>query len=83
MGSASGLAGMLAGVAPVKAAVDAIVKACTSIVQSGSIPGAEQPCSQIVALATSLLPMAAQQMMQPGQQQAPGGIPPVGGQPGV
>jgi hypothetical protein len=65
------MAAMLSGIAPIKMAVDQILAACKTIVQSGTIPGAEQPCGQIVALATSLLPMAAQQMMQPG-----GGAPP-------
>ena len=71
------MSGIISGLAPIKAAVDQIVMACKQIVQSGSVPGAEQPCSQIVALATSLLPMAVQASMQPG----PGGIPPVGGPP--
>lgn len=59
------MAALVAGVAPVKNGVDAIVAACKQIVESGAVPGAEQPCAQIVALATSLLPMAAQQAMQP------------------
>jgi len=58
---------MLSGIMPVKSAVDAINAACKQIVQAGSVPGAEQVCGQIVALATSLLPMAAQAAMQPGQ----------------
>lgn len=73
------MAALVSGIAPVKSAVDAILQACKSIVQSGSVPGAEQPCGQIVALATSLLPMAVQQLMQP----SGGPIGPVGqGQPG-
>ena len=78
------MASIMAGVAPIKAAVDSILAACKQIVQSGTVPGAEQPCSQIVALATSLLPMAVQQMMQPGPSAGPGpqspnpGIGPVG-----
>lgn len=73
------MADIMAGIAPIKAAVDSILMACKQIVQSGAIPGAEQPCGQIVALATSLLPMAAQQMMQPGGGQQPqGGVPPIG-----
>ena len=73
-----------------KSGVDAIVAACRQIVQSGAVPGAEQSCAQIVALATSLLPMAAQQALQPGQggggiQGLPGAgaTPPPGGAPGA
>lgn len=79
------------GLAPVKSDVDMIVAAAKRLVQSGAIPGAEQPCAQIVALATSLLPMAAQQALQPGQgapsgpsapmQALPGGAPPAPGGP--
>jgi hypothetical protein len=72
----SQLAQVMSGVAPVKMAVDGIVKACQAIVKSGAVPGAEQVCGQIVALATSLLPMAIQSAMQPGQgggQGGPGG----------
>lgn len=65
----------MSGLAPVKNGVDAITQACKAIVQSGAIPGSEQICGQIVALATSLLPMAVQQTFQPG----PGGQPPAGG----
>ena len=65
------MSSIISGVAPIKAAVDAIVQACQQIVKSGVIPGAEQPCGQIVALASSLLPMALQQSMIPG-----GGVPP-------
>jgi len=72
------LASIMAGIQPIKTAVDGITAACKSIVQSGVIPGAEQICGQIVALATSLLPMAAQQVLQPGGG-AGGSIPPVGG----
>ncbi len=54
------MAALLSGIGPVKSQVDQITAACKSIVQSGVIPGAEQICGQIVALATSLLPMAAQ-----------------------
>ena len=74
-GASSPMASLVSGIAPIKAAVDSILLACKQIVQSGAVPGAEQPCSQIVALATSLLPMAVQQAMQPGQG---GGIGPVG-----
>jgi hypothetical protein len=59
------LASIMSGIAPVKNAVDSINAACKQIVQSGSVPGAEQVCGQIVALAQSLLPMAAQQALQP------------------
>jgi len=72
------LASIMAGIQPVKAAVDSITAGCKAIVQSGVIPGAEQICGQIVALATSLLPMAAQQVLQPGGGGG-GSIPPVGG----
>lgn len=77
------MASLMSGIAPIKAAVDAILMACKQIVQSGAIPGSEQACGQIVALATSLLPMAAQQVMMPGQQPQPtgGGIPAVGAGP--
>ena len=34
------MAAMMAGIAPVKKAVDSILLACKSIVQSGSVPGA-------------------------------------------
>ncbi len=61
-----GMASILAGLAPVKQGVDMIQQACKTIVQSGMIPGGEQVCAQILALATSLLPMAAQAAMQPG-----------------
>lgn len=70
---------MLSGIAPVKSGVDQILQGVRMIVQSGIIPGFEQVGGQIIALATSALPMAAQQMMQPGGQGAgaAGGIPPV------
>lgn len=81
-GGQDAMAAMLSGIAPIKQSVDQILAACKVIVQSGVIPGAEQPCGQIVALATSLLPMAAQQMMAPGQSQPQqGGIPPMGAGP--
>lgn len=85
------LASLLSGIAPVKSGVDAINSACKQIVQSGAVPGAEQVCAQIVALATSLLPMAAQNAMQPMGQAGggaggpmpppPGGPAPLGGPP--
>lgn len=77
------MAAIMSGITPVKTAVDGIVAACRSIVQSGAVPGAEQPCAQIVAIATSLLPMALQQALQPGQGGGAGiqGMPPPGGPP--
>lgn len=57
------LAALMSGVAPVKMQVDTINKACQEIAKLGTIPGAEQICGQIVALATSMLPMAAQSAM--------------------
>lgn len=70
---------LVSGIAPVKGGVDQILAGAKAIVQSQAVPGAEQICGQIVALATSLLPMAAQQAMQPGG--APMGPPPGGPQP--
>lgn len=61
----SALAAILAGIQPVKMGVDAIRAACQQIVQSGAVPGSEQICGQIVSLATQLVPLAAQQAMQP------------------
>lgn len=82
------MAAIMSGLVPIKSGVDAILAACKQIVQSGAVPGAEQPCAQIVALATSLLPMAAQHALQPGQgggpgpiQGIPGGAPPAPGGP--
>jgi hypothetical protein len=74
------MAMLMSGIAPIKSAVDGIHAACRQIVQSGVIPGSEQVCGQIVALATSLLPMAAQQVLQPGGGSG-GPIPPVGAAP--
>jgi hypothetical protein len=70
------MSALVSGIAPVKMGVDGILQACKSIVQSGAVPGAEQICGQIVALATSLLPMAAQSALQPAGG-AGGGIPAV------
>jgi hypothetical protein len=70
------LASIMSGIQPIKTAVDSITAACKTVVQSGVIPGSEQICGQIVALATSLLPMAAQQVLQPGGGGG-GSIPPV------
>jgi hypothetical protein len=61
-GQADPMAAILAQIAPVKHAVDGITSACKQIVQSGSIPGSEQICGQIIALAQGLIPMAAQNM---------------------
>lgn len=58
------LSAILSGIAPVKSAVDQINAAARQIVQSGSVPGGEQICAQIVALAASLLPVAAQNAVQ-------------------
>jgi len=77
-GAQSSMAQLLSGVAPIKTAVDSIVQSCQQIVKSGMIPGAEQVCGQIVALAASLLPMAVQQSLVPGQAQPPQGIQPLG-----
>lgn len=71
------MAALVSGIAPVKNGVDTILAQCKQIVQSGAVPGAESVCGQIVALATSLLPMAAQNALAPGAG-AGGGIPPVG-----
>ena len=85
-GASQGLmSSLVSGIAPVKTAVDGILAACKSIVQSGAVPGSEQVCGQIVALATSLLPMAAQQALQPGGGQPGPGVgvgPPPGPQAG-
>ncbi len=70
------MSALVSGIAPVKMGVDQVLAACKQIVQSGAVPGAEQICGQIVALATSLLPMAAQSALQPSG--AGGGIPAVG-----
>jgi hypothetical protein len=80
------MAALISAVGPTKQAVDSIVAACKQIVQSGAVPGSEQPCAQIIALATSLLPMAAQQALQPtgqssGIQAIPGGATPQGAAP--
>jgi len=82
------MAQVISGIAPVKTAVDGISAACKQIVQSGAVPGAEQICAQIIALATSLLPMAAQQALQPGLGgtgigPVGAGAPPQGGGPGA
>jgi len=73
-GSPDFLASILSGIAPVKMAVDQIHSACQQIVRNGINPEAEQICGQIVALASSLLPIAAQQALQPGMGGAGGGM---------
>jgi hypothetical protein len=73
----NGMASIISGIAPIKTSVDSIIAACKQIVQSGVIPGSEQPCGQIVALATSLLPMAVQSALSPmggGQSIQPPGM---------
>jgi hypothetical protein len=72
------MAALVSGIAPVKNSVDGILQACKAIVNSGAVPGAEQICAQIVALATSLLPMAAQSALQPSGPQGGNAIPGVG-----
>lgn len=73
---------MISGLMPVQMGVKGILAGCQQIQQSGMVPGSEQVLSQIIALATSLLPMAAQAAMQPGGAGGfpgpQGGIPPVG-----
>ena len=72
------LASIMSGIAPVKNSVDTIQAECRKIVQSKAVPGSEQICSQIVALAQSLVPMAAQNALQPGMTggaQAPASAP--------
>jgi hypothetical protein len=76
------LASMLSGIAPVISAVDQIAAACKTIVQSGSIPGSEQFCAQIMAIASQLKPMAVQQAMGgPGGGMSPMMPPPGAGAP--
>jgi len=78
------MAALVANLAPVKQGVDMIIQGAKQVVQSGMVPGAENPCGQIIAAATALLTTAAQQAMQPGQagppagpmQGIPGGAPP-------
>jgi len=75
------LAALMSGIGPVKSSVDQIQAACKQVVQSGAVPGGEQICAQIVALASSLLPMAAQNAMQ-STGAAPGGLTPPPAPPG-
>ena len=60
----SGMSALIAGVMPVKNSVDQITQACRTIITSGAVPGSEQICAQILALAQGLLPMAMQNMFQ-------------------
>lgn len=60
----SPLAGLMSAILPIKAATEQIRSACQQIVQSGAVPGAESVCAQIIALSSSLMPMAAQNAMQ-------------------
>jgi hypothetical protein len=76
------MAQLLAGIMPVKTEVDIIIRAARRLVQLGTVTGVEQPVGAIIAAATSILPMAAQSMLQPGAGAGPGpGIPPVGAGP--
>lgn len=68
------MAAVMAGVAPVKQGVDLIMKGCQMVVASGAVPGVEQGVQQVIAMATSWLPMAVQQAMTP-QGPAPVGAP--------
>lgn len=75
------MAALMAAVTPVKSAVDMINAACQKIVQSGSVPGSEQICGQIVGLANQLTVMAMQQASQgqgAGGQQGMGAPPSMG-----
>lgn len=55
----------MSGIAPIKKNTDAIIQAAKEIVKLGTIPGAEQIAAQIISLATSLVPMAAQNLLNP------------------
>ena len=76
------LKAILQGTQPVQDAVTAIQQGCKQIVQSGAVPGSEQICAQIMALAQQFVPMAVQQAMggqgggQPQGGPAPLGLPP-------
>jgi len=59
------LASLMSGVGPVKKHADTIVQSAKEIVKMGVIPGAEQVAAQIISLATSLVPMAAQNLLNP------------------
>lgn len=78
------LKAILQGTQPVQDAVTSIQQACKQVVVSGAVPGSEQICAQIIALAQQLVPMAVQQAMG-GQGQGaltpPPQGPPQGGSP--
>lgn len=73
-GDNSGMAAILSGIVPVKSAVDQIAAACAQISQAAIIPGADQVLQQIMALATSLVPMAAQNLLAPAGASAGAGM---------
>lgn len=77
------MASIMSGIAPVKHNVEQIQSACQAIVQSNTIPGAAQVCGQIISLAVSLLPMAAQQAMMPQSSGGAGGAGGASGQGGI
>jgi len=61
------MAGLVSGLAPVQRNVTTILQAVRELARSGLIPGGEAALGQIVALTVSLLPMAANSALQPGQ----------------
>lgn len=74
------LASLMSGIGPVKKHADNIVQSAKEIVKLGVIPGSEQIAAQIIALATSLVPMAAQNLLNPmGSQSVGPMLPPPGG----
>jgi hypothetical protein len=62
-GADNGMAAILAGVLPVKQAVDQITMACKTI--AAALPGSEQKCALLMAAAQEFLPMAAQTALAP------------------
>ncbi|MDE2102404.1 MAG: hypothetical protein KGL39_34475 [Patescibacteria group bacterium] len=82
-GNQDALASLMSGIAPIKKNTDAIIQAAKEIVKLGTIPGAEQIAAQIISLATSLVPMAAQNLLNPMGGAAQGSmsqmLPPPGG----
>ena len=64
-GAKDTLAALMSGVGPVKKHADNIVNSAKEIVKMGVIPGAEQIAAQIISLAVSLVPMAAQNLLNP------------------
>lgn len=70
---------LIAGIGPVVKARDMIQEACKLVVQSGMVPGVEQSAGQVLALANSWVPMAAQQHLQPQNAGQPTPMGPVGG----